>query len=360
LKRHLLHDAEPAKGDGAFGLPYNGAQSLVHLVPVPFEATVSYGQGTAGGPAAILLASAQVDLLDADSGRPHRLGIHQHQEPAVIHRWNVEARDAAEPVIARVGEIGDSPKLRRLLDRVNAIGSQVNDWVESEVGRLLDDGRIVGVVGGDHSVPFGAIRAHALRCPGMGILHVDAHFDFREAYEGFTWSHASIMHNVLTRIPEVSRIVPVGIRDFCDEESTVARRAKDRVVPFLDQTLRDAKAAGQTFASLARRIADALPQDVYISFDVDGLDPALCPHTGTPVPGGLAFDEACMILNAVVDSGRRIVGFDLVEVAPDPASDWDANVGARLLYKLIGATLRSRVVAWSPAGADGLGLNGAR
>jgi hypothetical protein len=100
---------------------------------------------------------------------------------------------------------------------------------------------------------------------------------------------------------------------------------------------------GESWSSVVREIVDALPQYVYLSFDIDGLDPTLCPHTGTPVPGGLQFQEACALLSAVAKSGRTIVGFDLCEVAPGPDGDeWDGNVGARLLYKMVGATLRSR------------------
>lgn len=124
-------------------------------------------------------------------------------------------------------------------------------------------------------------------------------------------------------------------------------RAEPRVHAFFDRDLRRARLGGR-FAEAARAIAEALPADVYISFDIDGLDPALCPQTGTPVPGGLSFDEAVCLLEAVCDAGKRIVGLDLNEVSPGaslPGTDpdaWDAIVGARLLYKLIGFALRSR------------------
>lgn len=330
MRQQTIHGPDPALGNGVFGLPHRASDALVHLVPVPYEATVSYRTGTINGPRAIRDASTQVDLLDADGGRPHRYGIWQHPESAQVRRWSKEAR---------LGSVRAK----------NRAGGQLNRWLTNKIEPLLDDGRIVGVVGGDHSVPFATIQAHARRSPGMGILHFDAHFDLREAYEGCTWSHASVMHNVLTRVPEVARIVAVGIRDYCDEEDALVRESNGRVVPFLDADLRDANLQGQPFAVQAEHIAEALPRDVYVSFDIDGLDPFLCPNTGTPVPGGLSFQQACAVLNAVVTSGRRIVGFDLVEVAPAKNDgEWNANVGARLLYKLIGATLRTRVVALSP------------
>ncbi|MGB3969170.1 MAG: arginase family protein, partial [Planctomycetota bacterium] len=206
---------------------------------------------------------------------------------------------------------------------------------------LFAAGKIPGIVGGDHSVPFGAIAAAAERHPGLGILHVDAHADLRVAYEGFRWSHASIMDNVLRDVPGVQRLVQVGIRDFGGQELAAITGSGGRVVTHFDLQWQRRRFAGTTFDALCREAIDALPRTVWISFDIDGLDPALCPHTGTPVPGGLQFAEAAHLIGVLAQSGRRIVGFDLVEVAPGD-DEWDANVGARLLYKLCGAALHTR------------------
>jgi agmatinase len=201
----------------------------------------------------------------------------------------------------------------------------------------------MGIVGGDHSTPLGALRAAAERHKELGVLHIDAHADLREAYEGFRFSHASIMHNVL-RDTSVRRIVQAGVRDFCDAEDRRIRDEPARLRTWFDGDLRRALHDGETWTHLVGRIVADLPREVWVSFDVDGLDPSLCPHTGTPVPGGLSFPEAVTLLRHLAASGRRIVGFDLSEVAPDPTgrSEWDANVGARLLYKLIGFTLLSQ------------------
>lgn len=350
MSLHPLTSVDPRFGDGVFGLETDPRDALVHLIPVPFEATTSYGGGTASGPEAIRTASAQVDLFDPDLGRPYRTGLFMHPSPKAIVKLNARAKAAAAPVIRVLGEIGNSTKLQRCLDLVNDAGTLVNAWLEEAVEPLLDAGRIVGVVGGDHAIPFGSIRAHARRWPGLGILHFDAHADLRDAYEGFTWSHASIFHNVMSRIPEVGRLVQVSIRDFCDAEWEFIRNSKGRIVAFTDQHLRDERDRGVAFAELARRIVAALPEWVYISFDIDGLDPALCPSTGTPVPGGLSFQEMSSILIELVRSGRRVAGFDLCEVAPDPrGSEWDANVGARVLYKLIATTVATRITALSPS-----------
>jgi agmatinase len=339
--------AAASPDSGVFGLPCGPDDAAVHLLPVPFEATTSYGGGTARGPAAILAASRQVDLFDLHHGRAYERGIWMAPEDPAVRRWNRTASLAAAPVI-RAG--GINPRNAGNAAKVNALCAQLNDWVRRKTAAVLDQGRIAGVVGGDHCVPFGAIAEHAERYRDLSVLHVDAHADLRDAFEGFTWSHASIMHNVVHRIPRVRRLVQVGIRDFSEDEHREIRGSRGRIVAFFDQDLAAQQLRGRSFAALARRMVGGLTREVYVSFDIDGLQPSLCPHTGTPVPGGLSFREAVFLLHAVVASGRRIVGFDLCEVTPAPArnrtgtawDDVDANVGARLLYQLCCLAMRSR------------------
>lgn len=329
--------------DGIFGLPHTPEEAHVIVVPVPWEPTTSYRRGTAKGPAAILEASRQVDLFDLDNGKPYEPGIAMLEADPELVRWNLEACALATPVIEAGGEISGDPRLQEALLRVNELSFRMNEHVYSAVKTELDRGRLAAVLGGDHASPFGAIRAYSERFPGLGVLHVDAHADLRLAYEGFTFSHASIMRNVADQLPLVGRIVQVGIRDFSEEEKAVIDGSGGRITTFFDRDLAARAFGGEPFAKVAAEIAAALPEHVYVSFDIDGLDPALCPHTGTPVPGGLSFREAVFLLGEVVRSGRTLVGFDLNEVAPGPSGDeWDANVGARLLYKLIGFALRSR------------------
>ncbi len=318
-------DAAAAPGSGIYGLPFTPEESSVVIVPVPFEATTSYGGGTAKGPAAVFEASKQVDLFDHDTGRPYESGIAMLPVPKKIVRWNAEAK-----------------KLRRKnVAKVNKIGSAVNEWVYEKTRSLLADGKMPVVLGGDHSVPFGAHRAYSERYRGMGILHLDAHADLREAYEGFTWSHASIFFNVMTKLSDVGKLVQVGVRDLGQAESRMIEESNGRIVTFFDSDLAAAKEEGKSFAWIADEIVAQLPGDVYLSWDIDGLDPTLCPGTGTPVPGGLWWNEAVGLLRAVFRAGKRIVGLDLCEVAPGK-TEWDANVGARLLYKMIGFALLSR------------------
>lgn len=301
----------------------------VHLIPVPWEVTTSYGGGTSHGPEAIRRASYQVDLFDLEVGDAWKEG---YVMPQTSQEWLQRSHDL---------------KSRRApVEEVNQASKELNDWVDAQAAEALSLGKIVGVVGGDHSSPFGLIRAIDRHTEGdFGVLHIDAHADLRDAYQGYEHSHASIMRNVVEKIrPRV--LVQVGIRDFCREEYDFSESRRSlkgdlrsgRIVTHYDRTTKKRLFEGESFHAIVRSWIQDLPQNVYVSFDIDGLDPALCPSTGTPVPGGLSFDQALSIFSLLAESGKRIVGFDLNEVSePSPGqSEWDANVGARLLFKLCG------------------------
>lgn len=335
-------NAAASTDSGIFGLPYNEAESSLVLIPVPWEATTSYGGGTSEGPAAILEASKQVDLFDLDVEKPYEAGIFMRDESAEVRKWNARAKSLAERIIERGGDIEAHADLRKALDEVNAMGGQLNRFVYEQTREVLGAGKTAALVGGDHSVPLGAFRAIGEKYKSYGVLHFDAHSDTRDAYEGFQWSHASIMRNALDHTPQISKLVQVGIRDVCEEEVEYTVLQKGRVSVYYDRDCQRRKIEGISWAQITGEIVALLPNEVWISFDIDGLDPRFCPHTGTPVPGGLDFAEANYLIGAVVRSGRRIIGFDLNEVAPGEGDEWDANVGSRLLYKLCGWTLASQ------------------
>lgn len=339
-------NAAGALDANVFGLPFDASESNVILIPVPWEATTSYGRGASQGPRAILEASPQLDLFDIDWAttglpRPYEFGIHMREDLDEVRAWNDEASRLAEPIIARGGAPADNPVLRKALERVNALSELVNGWVRRHTDDILAAGKIPGLVGGDHSVSFGAIDAVAARHPGVGILHIDAHADLRVAYEGFEYSHASIMENVMRRVGGVARLVQVGIRDFSEAEFELSRD-HPRVTTWYDAHLKERLHGGEPWSRICDAIVAELPEQVYVSFDVDGLEPWLCPGTGTPVPGGLDFAQAVTLLKTLHRHGRKVVGFDLNEVAPDAlhaTNQWNGNVGARVLYKLCGLAL---------------------
>jgi agmatinase len=344
-------NAAAGKDSGIFGLPYTVEEAKLVLIPVPWEPTTSYGGGTSLGPHVIFNASKQVDLFDMELGNFYQQGIAMIDESQEVKQWNASAKKAAQIVIAAAGSSEpETHEEKKATHSVNEFSLKLNDFVYQQTKQLLIQHKIVGLIGGDHSSPFGAIQAFLEKYPNMGILHFDAHADLREKYEGFEFSHASIMHNVIMKT-SLKKLVQVGIRDFCEEEFNFIKQHSDRITTFFDNTITEQKMAAKNWSAICDDIVQQLPAEVYVSFDIDGLDPRYCPHTGTPVPGGLDFQEAIFLLKKVVASGRKIIGFDLNEVSPgnasvdsdtpDTAAEWDANVGARLLYKLCGFALNA-------------------
>lgn len=337
--RELEAGNPPPADANVFGakVPYDDAQLV--LIPVPWEVTTSYGKGTLSGPAAIKTASHQLDLTDLRLGKTFFAGITMLDADLRIQTWNDKTQPAALRVIEAFGE-EKAPGVEDLA-LVNRASVEVNAIVYEASRQALKDNKFVAVVGGDHSSPLGLMKALAEKHGDYGVLHVDAHHDLRQAYEGFQYSHASIMFNALEEIPQIKKLTQVAIRDFSSFEYDYAHKSA-RVEVFYDQDLFRRKAVGENFASITRAIIETLPQKVYISFDIDGLQPAFCGATGTPVPGGLEYNEAIYLLEELALSGRQVIGFDLCEVAPSKdGSEWDANVGARILYKLCGALARS-------------------
>jgi len=319
-----------------FGLPFDTAEAEVVVVPVPWDVTVSYKDGASMGPDAILAASVQVDLYDPAVPDAWKIGLAMDEVSDEVRAVASRLREDAKRYISAITTGMDPPSLAAtdaIRSEVNEGSAWLNAWVEARCREWLDQGKLVALLGGDHSTPYGMLKALASAGEPFGILQIDAHADLREAYEGFTFSHASIMRNAL-KIAQVSQLVQVGIRDYCQEEADVI--ANDaRVVTFFDRDLKHAQYIGATWAQQVHNIVERLPKRVYVSFDIDGLDPKLCPHSGTPVPGGLEFEQAVYLIERVARSGRTIIGCDLNEVAPGPGEEeWDANVGARMLYRM--------------------------
>ncbi|RMF75828.1 MAG: arginase [Acidobacteria bacterium] len=321
--RDLDPDAPSGPSSGLFGLGLDPGQARFLALPVPWQATVSSGAGTIDGPRALVEASCQLDLCDPVLGEPWRHGFAALDEPADVRRMS----DEVEALVARL-RAGETA----LADEIDAAGDVLAAWVERAVGATLDGGRVPVVLGGEHAVSRGAFAAAAVRHPGLGILQLDAHADLRRAYEGLQCSHASVMRRAL-ELDGVARIVQVAVRDLSREESRLIG-TEPRIVAFPDHRIAAARVEGRGFAELAHAIVGALPPAVWVSVDVDGLDPSLCPGTGTPVPGGLSWAEACYLVDLLARSEARIVGLDVVEVGP---SFWDGFVAARLVYRLCGA-----------------------
>lgn len=321
------------KNGNFIGLPFNEENAGMVLVPVPWDVTASFGEGTAMGPKAILDASVQLDLYDPDVPDAWKMGIFmQPVDSELLHKRTTLREKSAAFIdfIENGGSPAEDRSMSRLLEEINAGSIELNEWVYRKTKAVLDSGKMAAVIGGDHSTPLGYLQALAERYDSFGILHIDAHLDLRNSYEGFTWSHASIFYNAL-QLPQVSKLVQVGIRDFCDEEIELVQSNSKRIAVFSDFELKENSFRGVTWNEQCGKMIEELPQQVYISFDIDGLDPKLCPNTGTPVPGGLEYQEAVFLFKKLAESGRKIIGFDVCETGNHP---WDANVSARIIYKL--------------------------
>lgn len=319
----------PGQAGNIFGLPFKPETSEIVLIPAPWEVTVTYGTGTSMAPQAILDASRQVDHFMKDLEQPWKLGVSMLPISNELMKDSEHLRSLIAPLVFASTE-GDHESNKVIITKVNEASENLNIYIKNTALQYLKENKIVGLVGGDHSTTLGILRALSERHERFGILQIDAHADLRKAYQGFTYSHASIMFNAL-KTPAVSRLVQIGIRDCCEEEMRVIDRAHGRIKTFFDADIKASILEGKTWAAHCEDIVRELPPLVYISFDMDGLDPKLCPNTGTPVPGGFEFHEIHYLLRHLVKSGKKIIGFDLVEVG---AGEWDANVGARILYQL--------------------------
>lgn len=335
---------------GIFGIPLSEEECRLTLLPVPWEVTTSYGIGASNGPRIIRQASEQIDLFDIETKTAYEEGFFMKPVSSEIHEKSKHFKVLAQKVIQLKTEMSeDLSTINQLTKQVNMASEELTNWVYTETKKILDSNKLFGLVGGDHSTPLGAIRAICEKYPSkessakspvaseVGILHIDAHSDTRKAYQGFEQSHASIMYNVMNseKSQRPQKLVQIGIRDFCEEEYNFIQSRSD-IKTFFDISVKQRLLKGESWASIAADIVSELPKKVYISFDIDGLDPRFCPSTGTPVIGGLSTDEIFFLFNLLVQRGHQIVGFDLNEVSTGQAeeSEWDGNVGARMLYKL--------------------------
>lgn len=330
-----------------FGLPFTEEDARVVILPIPWEVTVSYGAGTARSAEHIFKASLQIDLFDAEMPDAWREGYYMRPiNPKILLKSDFLRKEAELYIdfISKQQVVELNSFMCKSRKDINEGSAYLNQWVFEQTIELLNKGKLVGILGGDHSTPLGYWKAIAEKHGPFGILQIDAHCDLREAYEGFTYSHASIAYNGLREIPQIQRIVQVGIRDFSHSEWALICNSNQRVIAFRDREIKTRMYEGETWKAICNEIVESLPQLVYISFDIDGLDPKLCPNTGTPVHGGLDNQQVNYLIRQIIRSGRRIIGFDLVEVGISETG-WDSNVAARELWHLCNFLVTSNPIS---------------
>ncbi|HET6245156.1 MAG: agmatinase family protein [Bacteroidetes bacterium] len=328
--------------ESLFGLPFTTEEAEIIVIPVPWEVTVSYTAGTSNGPQAIMKASSQVDLFDPYLKNAWKIGIAMIDFPQEIKDKSDFLRIKASHYIENLTDgtlTEEDPTSLIITKEINDACYEMNNWVKQKSLEYLNKNKLVVLLGGDHSTPLGLMQAMAEKYSRFGLLQIDAHADLRIAYEGFKYSHASIIYNALD-IKEIEKVVQVGIRDYSESEALIIQNSKGRIHTFFDRDIKQMQYEGQSWKSICNLIVEQLPQNVYLTFDIDGLDPKLCPNTGTPVAGGFEFEQILYLIEQVVESKRKIIGFDLNEVTPGE-DEWDANVGARLLFRIANMMAKS-------------------
>ena len=316
------------------------------ILPVPWEVTVSFGSGTARSAEQIMRASLQVDLYDPDVPQGWQQGFFLREPDRKILLKSDYLRKEAELYIDYISKgdiVDDNQFMRKTLKEVNEGSYFLNNWVYQQTRAILEKEKLVALLGGDHSTPLGFMKAIGEKHEDFGILQIDAHCDLREAYEGFVYSHASIMFNALKEIPQIRKLIQVGIRDYSMGEHEFISQNADRIRTYYDREIRERQFEGESFRQIVDEIISQLPEKVYISFDIDGLDPKLCPNTGTPVQGGFETEQVFYLFKKILKAGKQIIGFDLSEVSTSE-NGWDANVGARVLFKLCNLMVASNPV----------------
>jgi len=324
-----------------FSLPFTPENARVVFIPIPWDVTVSNFDGTSAGPKKIFETSFQIDLFDPFAPDAWKQGMAMESiDPAMVNR-NSHLRKKSSQYINFLelgGQPDDSEEMTSILKEINAASEALSLELEFKSLMYLEQGKVPVVLGGEHSVPLGLIRALARKRPGFGILQIDAHADLREAYQGFTQSHASIMHNAL-KTEGVKKLVQVGIRELCPEEVQVISKSPGKIRTYFDRDIHNRLFEGESWSEICKEIVEKLPDEVYVTLDVDGLDPALCPGTGTPLPGGLSFNQAVYLLETIINQGKKIIGADLVETGP---GKMDGIVSSRLLFRLAGMIIKGQ------------------
>ena len=327
-----------------FGFPYKEEDADIVIIPVPWDATASYGKGSCLAPQAILTVSTQLDFFHHELDKAFETRVYMSEISTEWKKINSQCSEKSTEYIRYLEQEGEEKAtgyFKQEIDNINHTQNVLTKNLKEKCDHLLNAGKIVGILGGEHSTAFALIQALNDKYEDFGILQIDAHADLRLAYLGFTESHASIMRNVLGSCPNMKKLVQVGVRQLSEEEYEFAQ-SSDRVSSFYDWNIRKELLSGGNWSDIVKKINNELPEHVYISFDIDGLRPYLCPNTGTPVEGGFEFDEIQLLLSEITNSGKKIIGFDLSEVSPSTDNTIDANFGAKALWELVCYTEKCR------------------
>ena len=326
-----------------FGFPHTAEDAAVIVVPLPVELTVSFRTGTGRAPGAILEASPQLDFYHADIPHPWSPGVSLQPQDGSLYAYSRSHLPKTKRLAKLLAETDFSENahiIEALQDEINAATAEITEQIYDTVLPWVERDKVVGLIGGEHGISLGALHAMAQKHEQFSILQIDAHCDLRESYMGLPHSHASVMYNAL-KLDNVGSLVQVGVRDYCDEEAQRIAGSEGRIRLYDAPSIHRNRFQGGNWDMVCDQIIRDLGDKVYISFDIDGLDPMLCPNTGTPVPGGLSFEQIQYLLDKLAARGKDIIGFDLVEVSAESGDDYDAIVATRVLWEIYLCIIRS-------------------
>lgn len=332
----------------AFGVKTSFKEADLILIPVPWEVTASYGSGASQGPELIRKASSQLDFFNPLFQDSYNHKIHFEKEDPLIKSLNKKAMSWAKGIQKNWTENKVlNQKEKTLSKKVNQASQSLLDWIYNKALDVFQAGKIPAIVGGDHSVSESFIGLIGEKTNGeYGILHIDAHADLRKAYQGFQHSHASVMYNVINSSPAPKKLVQVGVRDLCEQEYKEIIN-HSRIKCYFDKDISSRLFSGENWHEICQEIIQFLPEKVYVSLDVDGLSWNYAPGTGTPVPGGLSFNQVIYLLSEIKKQNKKLITFDVVETAGKSQEgsfrEWNGNVSSRLIYHLAGLVLSERL-----------------
>ena len=307
------------------------------LIPAPWSATVSYGKGAEKGPELIRAASHYMDFFNPLFQCSYNEKIHFEENDPMIESLNSQALKWAQKL--------EEKKTSQVYENINQASQDLLGWIYEKSSKAFSQDKIPALVGGEHSISEGILSFIGHKYKGdYGLLHLDAHADLRTAYQGFKHSHASVMRNVLNLEQPPRQLVQVAVRDFCKEEYEQIKQ-DERIRCYFDEEIFTRIFEGQKWQVICKEIISQLPQRIYVSLDVDGLSWSYVPGTGTPVPGGLSFNQVLYLFAEIKRQNKKLISFDVVETSAGESgqvfAEWNGNVSARLLYCLSGLALHS-------------------
>lgn len=337
-----FHSADDADSGFYFRQNVSQEEAPLVLVSVPWGVTSANGLGAAFAPDAIIDASSSVSTFDVVSGKSLQGLVSTLEIDYDIQEMSQQVGPDASKISEHQADGGLllGEYFTHKIAHINHAFAKMHRSVYNQCKAWCEKGKIIGVVGGDKSVCCGAVRALAELNPGMGLLYIDSVSGLNQKREIFDYSHTSALINLLENVPDLGRVACLGVKDITEEEIEYARSVQNLDMYFMERIVAQ-QYEGHVWAEQCDKIIETLPEKVYVSLGMGVFSLDVCPHTKNPIAGGLAFSHIVYLINRIVASGKKIIGFDVTDIIPQADSVNDAMSGARMLAKLCCASLKA-------------------